>query len=82
VWLKLEAWQQTRQTFNRWVQLTTIGYWLIQLLSLFPPGKLGNIMLQSPWRNKTEVTAGKIRDGLAKQFQRGNILGGIVAARK
>jgi transposase len=72
-WGIKEAWQQTRQTLNRWVQLTTIGYGLIQLLSLQPADKLGDIMLQSPWRDKTEVTAGKIRDGLVKQFQRVNV---------
>lgn len=69
-WGIKEAWQQTRQTLNRWVQLTTIGYGLIQLLSLLPSEKLGDVMLQSPWRDKSEVTAGKIRDGLVKQFQR------------
>ena len=29
-WGLKEAWQQTRQTLSRWVQLTTIGYGLIQ----------------------------------------------------
>lgn len=71
-WGVKEAWQQTRNALNRWVQLTTIGYGLIQLLSLLPAEKLGGVMLQSPWRDKTEVTAGKIRDGLIKQFQRVN----------
>lgn len=71
-WGIKEAWQQTRQTLNRWVQLTTIGYGLIQLLSLLPAERLSGVMLQLPWRDKTEVTAGKIRDGLAKQFQRVN----------
>ena len=71
-WGVKEAWQQTRNTLNRWVQLTTIGYGLVQLLSLLPAEKLDGVMLQSPWRNKTEVTAGKIRDGLIKQFQRVN----------
>ncbi|MDZ7924316.1 MAG: transposase [Marinagarivorans sp.] len=69
-WGIKEAWQQTRKTLNRWVQLTTIGYGLIQLLSLLPAEKLGDVMLQSPWRDKSEITAGKIRDGLVKQFQR------------
>ena len=69
-WGIKEAWQQTRQTLNRWVQLTTIGYGLIQLLSLLPAKNLEHVMLNSPWRDKTEVTAGKIRDGLVKQFQR------------
>ncbi len=73
-WGVKEAWQQTRQTLNRWVQLTTIGYGLIQLLSLMPAEKLSCVMLQLPWRNKAEVTAGKIRDGLVKHFQRVNVL--------
>ncbi len=75
-WGIKEAWQQTRKTLNRWVQLTTIGYGLIQLLSLLPAERLGDVMLQSPWRDKSEVTAGKIRDGLAKQFQRVNFFDG------
>lgn len=54
------------------MQLTTIGYGLVQLLSLLPAGKLDGVMLQSPWRDKSEVTAGKIRDELIKQFQRVN----------
>ncbi|MBK8188062.1 MAG: hypothetical protein IPK77_12915 [Cellvibrio sp.] len=58
-WGVKEAWQQARQTINRWVQLTTIGYGLIQLLSLMPAEKLDGVMLQLPWRNKAEVTAGK-----------------------
>ncbi len=72
-WGIKEAWQQTRQALNRWVQLTTIGYGLIQLLSLMPAEKLGGVMLQLPWRNKAEVTAGKIRDGLVKYFQQVNV---------
>ena len=75
-WGIKEAWQQTRKTLNRWVQLTTIGYGLIQLLSLLPAERLGAVMLQSPWRDKSEVTAGKIRDGLIKQFQRVNFFDG------
>lgn len=73
-WGVKEAWQQTRQTLNRWVQLTTIGYGLVQLLSLMPAEKLSGVMLELPWRNKAEVTAGKIRDGLVKHFQRVNVL--------
>lgn len=73
-WGVKEVWQQTRQTLNRWVQLTTIGYGLIQLLSLMPAEKLSCVMLQLRWRNKAEVTAGKIRDGLVKHFQRVNVL--------
>lgn len=72
-WGIKEAWQQTRQTLNRWVQLTTIGYGLIQLLSLMPAEELSGVMLQLPWRHKGEVTAGKIRDGLVKHFQRVNV---------
>jgi hypothetical protein len=72
-WGIKEAWQQTRQTLNRWVQLTTIGYGLIQLLSLMPAEKLSGVMSQLPWRNPAEVTAGKIRDGLVKYFQRVNV---------
>ena len=82
-WGIKEAWQQTRQTLNRWVQLTTIGYGLIQLLSLLPAKNLENVMLNSSWRDKTEVTAGKNRDGLVKQFQRVTFLtGGVRPAIK
>lgn len=71
-WGIKEAWQQTRQTLNRWVQLTTIGYGLIQLLSLLPAESLSQVMLQTPWRKSAEVTAGKIRDGLARHFKQVN----------
>jgi hypothetical protein len=71
-WGIKEAWQQTRQTLNRWVQLTTIGYGLIQLLSLLPAESLSQVMLQTPWRKNAEVTAGKIRDGLARHFKQVN----------
>jgi hypothetical protein len=73
-WGMKEAWQQTRRTLNRWVQLTTIGYGLIQLLSLLPLEKLNGIMQALPWRQKHEVTAGKIRDGLAHYFRQVDVV--------
>jgi hypothetical protein len=73
-WGMKEAWQQTRQTLNRWVQLITVGYGLVQLLSLKPEAELAGIMSAHPWRKAGKVTAGKIREGLAKQFMKVNVL--------
>lgn len=74
-WGLKEAWQQTRNTLNRWVQLTTIGYGLIQLLSLKPASELQWIMAANPWRDARVVTAGKIREGLAIIFRQVNVNG-------
>jgi DDE superfamily endonuclease/Archaeal putative transposase ISC1217 len=73
-WGMKEAWQQTRLTLNRWVQLITVGYGLVQLLSIKPIDELSGIMTAHPWRDDRIVTAGKIRDGLAKQLMHVNIL--------
>lgn len=73
-WGMKQAWQQSRQTLNRWVQLITVGYGLVQLLSLQPAAELSGTMSADPWRKIGIVTAGKIREGLAKQFRQVNIL--------
>ena len=72
-WGLKEAWQQTRKTLSRWVQLITIGYGLIQLLSLKPADELQWVMAANPWRDARVVTAGKIRDGLAIIFRQVNV---------
>jgi len=72
-WGLKEAWQQTRRTLSRWVQLTTIGYGLIQLLSLKPANELQWVMAANPWRDARIVTAGKIREGLAIIFRQVNV---------
>ena len=74
LWGMKEAWQQRRQTLSRWVHLTSIGYGLIQLLTL----ALGHqekqqLCIEVPWRRKDPITAGRIRQGLEKQFRQVNV---------
>lgn len=63
-WGVKQAWQQTRQTLHRWVQLTAAGYGLIQLLSYLNNDAVQALCQHSPWRKKAPLTAGLIRTGL------------------
>lgn len=63
-WGLKEAWQQTRQTLHRWVQLTMTGYGLIQLLAYLNTQMVQDLCQHSPWRKECPITAGQIRKGL------------------
>ena len=68
IWGLKAAWQQTRQTLNRWVHLTMVGYGLVQLLSCINSPGVDELCLHSPWRKAGIKTAGNIRKGLVKLF--------------
>ena len=63
-WGMKEAWQQTRQTLHRWVQITMVGYGLVQLLSCIDSVAVDELCQHSPWRKGNPRTAGHIRKGL------------------
>ncbi len=68
-WGMKEAWQQTRQTLHRWVQLTMVGYGLVQLLSCLDSEAVKDLCRHSPWRRDNPITAGQIRKGLVRLFR-------------
>ncbi|MFU8837253.1 MAG: transposase [Thiohalomonadaceae bacterium] len=80
-WGLKEAWQQTRQTLQRWVQLTMLGYGLLQLLSCLDSPIVADLCRHSPWRKHALITAGQIRKGLVRIFrhvQGEHVVGGKV----
>ena len=74
LWGLKEAWQQKRQTLSRWVHLTSVGYGLIQLLTLaLGEQEKRNLCIEAPWRDKDPITAGRIRQGLQREFMQVSI---------
>ncbi|MCX2783198.1 transposase [Microbulbifer thermotolerans] len=74
-WGMKEAWQQTRQVLSRWVHITSIGYGLIQLLALAGGNATKELSQISPWRSQQPITAGRVRQGLARQLRHVNVRG-------
>ncbi len=72
-WGMKEAWQQTRQTLHRWVQITMTGYGLVQLLGYLNTSTVQTLCQHSPWRRENPVTAGQIRKGLLMNFRHVNV---------
>ena len=68
-WGLKEAWQQTRQTLHRWVQITMTGYGLIQLLTCYALPSIQPICQSMPWRRKSSITAGRTRYELVRYFK-------------
>ena len=68
-WGLKEAWQQTRQTLHRWVQLTMTGYGLIQLLASYAPSNAQSLSQSMPWRRNLPLTAGTLRVELTRHFR-------------
>ena len=68
-WGLKEAWQQTRQTLHRWVQITMVGYGLVQLLTCLEDPAVEELCRHSPWRRHQPITAGQIRKGLVILFR-------------
>ena len=73
LWGVKEMWQQTRQTLHRWVHLTTIGYGLLQLLTLVLGENAEPLCIEAPWRVRDPITAGRVRLGLIKNFCNVNV---------
>jgi hypothetical protein len=72
-WGMKEAWQQTRQTLHRWVQITMTGYGLVQLLGYLNTSTVQTLCQHSPWRRESPITAGQIRKGLLMNFRHVNV---------
>lgn len=72
-WGLKEAWQQTRQVLSRWIHITSVGYGLIQLLTIVGGDKVDNLSQISPWRTGQPITAGRIRQGLIREFRHVNV---------
>ncbi len=63
-WGWREAWQQSRQVLHRWTQILSIGYALPQLLATYCADQVQDLIQLTPWRKKSQVTAGRVRLGL------------------
>ncbi|MFA5923835.1 MAG: transposase [Methylococcaceae bacterium] len=70
-WGWKDAWQQSRQVLHRWTQILSIAYALPQLLATYCGDQVENLMDLTPWRKKTQITAGRVRLGMQ------NILGNV-----
>lgn len=69
LWGMKEAWQQTRQVLSRWIHITSVGYGLIQLLRIVGGDEVKELSQISPWRSQQPITAGRIRQGLARKLR-------------
>ncbi|MBN2428347.1 MAG: transposase [Deltaproteobacteria bacterium] len=67
-WGWKEAWQQTRQVLHRWVQILSTSYAIPQLLALQEDPTIMSLANGTPWRCQQPITAGRIRQGLARIF--------------
>jgi len=67
-WGWKETWQQTRQVLHRWTQILATSYALPQLLVFQGGHEVKELAAFSPWRLKQPITAGRVRQGLAKIF--------------
>lgn len=67
-WGMKQMWQQTRQVLHRWAQIIQVAYGLTQMLSTLKCKSIDALANQSPWRISTMITAGRIRDGLAREL--------------
>ena len=65
------AWQQSRQVLQCWTEILSIAYALPQQLATHCGDQVENLMDLTPWRKKTQITAGRVRLGLQ------NILGNV-----
>jgi len=63
-WGWKESWQQSRQVLHRWTQNLSIGYALTELLATCCHDQVQHLIDLTPWRPKTQRTAGRIRQGL------------------
>ena len=70
-WGWKDSWQQSRLVLHRWTQILSIAYALPQILATYCGEQVQNLMHITPWRKKTQVTAGRVRLGL--QMILGNV---------
>ncbi len=76
LWGFKEMCQQRRQTLHRWVHLMTVGVGLLHLLTLALGNKAKPLVIDTPWRGKDPITAGRIKRGLKKHFCNVNVRSG------
>lgn len=74
-WGWKEAWQQTRQVLHRWTQILSTSYAIPQLLALQKNPKVEILANNAPWRRQQPLTAGRVRQGLARIFSQVDIRG-------
>lgn len=74
-WGWKESWQQTRQVLHRWTQILSTSYALPQLLAMKGGRQVQELADLSPWRTKQSITAGRVRQGLARIFRYVDIRG-------
>lgn len=74
-WGWKEAWQQTRQVLHRWTQILSTSYAIPQLLALQKNPKVEILANNAPWRRQQPLTAGRVRQGLARIFSQIDIRG-------
>lgn len=70
-WGWRETWQQSRQVLHRWTQILSVAYALPQLLATYCGEQVESFLFLTPWRKRTEITAGRVRLGL--QMILGNV---------
>lgn len=63
-WGVKQCWQQHRQTLCRWVQIQSVAYALIRLLTLQDGNLAQQLAEVFEWRRGQPVTAGQARQGL------------------
>jgi len=63
-WGWKDAWQQSRLVLNRWTQILSVSYALPRLLATFCVDQVESLMQLTPWRKKSQITAGRVRLGL------------------
>jgi len=64
LWGWRETWQQSRQVLHRWTQILSVAYALPELLATCCCDQVEELINLTPWRKKTQVTAGRVRQGL------------------
>ena len=72
-WGWKETSQQSRQVLHRWVQILSVSYAIPQLLVLLDDLKVDALASLTPWRMDQPLTVGRIRQGLQRFFDYGNI---------
>ncbi|ARU54650.1 IS701 family transposase [Oleiphilus messinensis] len=64
-----ETWQQSRQVLHRWVQIISLSYALVQLLTYWKESAGQEMHLDIPWRKHAPITAGLVRLKLQRNLQ-------------
>lgn len=63
-----EAWQQTEETFLRWIHILSSAEFISTVLIALRPDLAESLARRPPWRKKSKVTLGLIREELRELF--------------